>query len=65
MGSRVDIAALVGSAVPAHLRREGVLMCWRVLVDGEAAQGTFTNRADAEACQRGWQVRLGQGLTLG
>lgn len=64
MHSRVNVAALVGSAVPAQLRLLGVHVCWAVLVDGETVAPAFEQREQAEACQRHWQARLGTVTSL-
>ncbi|WP_244976421.1 hypothetical protein [Ectopseudomonas khazarica] len=32
---RIDVVSLVGSAVPAELRSDGLMACWLLMVDGQ------------------------------
>ena len=42
MNSRVDVAVMIGSGVPATLRALGKPICWVVLVNGERRQRSNT-----------------------
>ena len=46
--SKVQIMSVVGSAVPAPLRADGLLACWYVVSDGVPVSGPFTSRAAAQ-----------------
>ena len=41
--------SVVGSAVPASLREEGLLACWYLVRNGEAVSGPLTTRASAQS----------------
>lgn len=56
MNSQVDIAVMIGSAVPASLQAVGQRVCWVVLVNGERRGTAFASREEALECQRAWQV---------
>ncbi|WP_300728485.1 hypothetical protein [Pseudomonas sp.] len=45
---KLHVMSVVGSAVPARLRADGLLACWYVVSDGVAVSGPFTSRADAQ-----------------
>jgi len=55
MNSQVDIAVMIGSAVPASLQAVGQRVCWVVLVNGERRGTAFASREEALECQRAWQ----------
>jgi hypothetical protein len=40
--------SVIGSAVPAPLRKSGLLACWYLVRDGEAISGPLTSLSDAE-----------------
>ncbi|WPO00129.1 hypothetical protein [Pseudomonas sp. MUP55] len=44
----VQIMSVVGSAVPAPLRKLGLLACWYVVRDGEPISGPLTSLSDAQ-----------------
>ncbi|MGO2286166.1 hypothetical protein [Pseudomonas lundensis] len=46
--SKVHVMSMVGSAVPAPLRADGLLACWYVVIDGVQVSGPFTSRAAAQ-----------------
>ena len=46
--SKVHVMSMVGSAVPAPLRADGLLACWYVVIDGVPVSGPFTSRAAAQ-----------------
>lgn len=46
---KVQIMSVVGSAVPATLRAQGLLACWYVVQDGVALSGPLTSRPAAQA----------------
>ena len=43
----VHVMSVIGSAVPAPLRADGLLACWYVVIDGVPVSGPFTSRAEA------------------
>ncbi|RNF92727.1 hypothetical protein EFK07_05895 [Pseudomonas putida] len=61
MNSRVDVAVMIGSGVPATLRALGKRVCWVVLVNGEPRGTAFATREEALECQAAWQ-QLKKGL---
>ena len=61
MGSRVDVAVMIGSGVPASLQAVGARVCWVVLVNGEQRGTAFSNRPEAEECRAAWLAQLGTG----
>ncbi|MCI0915208.1 MULTISPECIES: hypothetical protein [Pseudomonas] len=61
MNSRVDIAVMIGSGVPAALQVLGRRVCWVVLVDGERRGPAFATRDEARACQVAWLEQLEKG----
>jgi len=46
--SKIHVMSVVGSAVPAPLRADGLLACWYVVIDGVPVSGPFTSRAAAQ-----------------
>ncbi|RWU18161.1 hypothetical protein DM813_26230 [Pseudomonas alkylphenolica] len=58
MNSRVDVAVMIGSGVPASLQAIGKRVCWVVLVNGERRGTAFATRAEAVECQVAWQEQL-------
>ena len=58
MSVRVDIAARIGSAVPALFREAGKLVCWVVMIDGEDHSGPFDNLMEAQASRQAWLEAL-------
>ena len=47
--NKVNIMSVVGSAVPAQLREQGLLACWYLMRDGEAVSGPLTSLPAAQA----------------
>lgn len=45
----IQIMSVVGSAVPASLREQGLLACWYLVRNGEAVSGPMPSRASAQA----------------
>ncbi|CAK16276.1 hypothetical protein [Pseudomonas entomophila] len=58
MNSRVDVAVMIGTGVPATLQALGVRACWVVLVNGERRGTAFASRAEALECQAAWEAQL-------
>lgn len=58
MQSKVDIAVMVGSGVPASLRAVGRSVCWVVLLNGERRGTAFSSRNEAEECRAAWLAQL-------
>ncbi len=48
----VQIMSVIGSAVPAPLRKAGLLACWYVVRDGEPISGPLTSLSAAEKQDR-------------
>ena len=44
----IHVMSVIGSAVPAPRRADGLLACWYVVSDGVAVSGPFTSRAAAQ-----------------
>ncbi|MBF8755791.1 hypothetical protein [Pseudomonas guariconensis] len=61
MNSRVDIAVMIGSGVPATLQAMGRRVCWVVLVNGERRGTAFGSRKEAVECQAAWLAQLQKG----
>ncbi|MFJ9989856.1 hypothetical protein ACIQSO_03905 [Pseudomonas putida] len=61
MQSRVNVAVMIGSGVPAMLQAQGRRACWVVLVDGERRGTAFASRAEALECQDAWLQQLAKG----
>ncbi|AIZ32553.1 hypothetical protein ACE1YR_10245 [Pseudomonas sp. K1(2024)] len=45
----IQIVSVVGSAVPATLRAQGLLACWYLVRNGEPVGGPVTSRHMAQA----------------
>jgi hypothetical protein len=58
MQSKVDVAVMIGSGVPARLRALGQSVCWVVLLNGERRGTAFSSRDEAEECKAAWLARL-------
>jgi len=58
MQSKVDVAVMIGSGVPASLRALGQSVCWVVLLNGERRGTAFSTRDEAEECKAAWLARL-------
>ncbi|MNG26493.1 hypothetical protein D3C84_1114900 [compost metagenome] len=58
MQSRVDVAVMIGSGVPASLRSLGKSICWVVLLNGERRGTAFSSREEAQACRAAWLAQL-------
>ncbi|MCO7517662.1 hypothetical protein NJF44_23255 [Pseudomonas guariconensis] len=61
MSSRIDVAVMIGSGVPATLQALGKRVCWVVLVDGERRGTAFATRGEALECQAAWLAQLEKG----
>ena len=61
MTSRVDVAVMIGSGVPATLQAMGRRVCWVVLVNGERRGTAFGSRKEAVECQAAWLAQLQKG----
>ncbi|KMT53337.1 hypothetical protein [Pseudomonas fildesensis] len=44
----IQIMSVIGSAVPAPLRKLGLLACWYLVRDGEPISGPLTSLSAAE-----------------
>ena len=49
MATSIQIMTVIGSAVPARLRAQGVLACWYLIRNGEALSGPLPDRRAALA----------------
>jgi hypothetical protein len=58
MQSRVDVAVMIGSGVPASLRSLGKRACWVVLLNGERRGTAFSSREEAQECRAAWLAQL-------
>jgi hypothetical protein len=58
MQSKVDVAVMIGSGVPAGLRAAGQSVCWVVLLNGEQRGTAFSSRNEAEECKAAWLAQL-------
>lgn len=58
MRNQVNIAVVIGSAVPKSLREAGKKACWVVLVNGEQRSTAFATRMEAQACGAAWLAQL-------
>ncbi len=58
MQSKVNVAVMIGSGVPASLRAMGQSVCWVVLLNGERRGTAFASRNEAEACRAAWLAHL-------
>ncbi|MCY1452769.1 hypothetical protein D9M71_697160 [compost metagenome] len=45
----ISIMSVIGSAVPASLRKLGLLACWYVVRDGEPLSGPLTSLTAAQS----------------
>lgn len=45
----ISIMSVIGSAVPAQLREQGVLACWYLVRNGETVSGPLPSLSAAEA----------------
>ncbi|MFK0314471.1 hypothetical protein ACIQUF_24980 [Pseudomonas sp. NPDC090233] len=61
MKSRVDVAVMIGSGVPATLQAMGRRVCWVVLLNGERRGTAFATRDEALECQAAWLRQLDKG----
>ena len=61
MNSRVDVAVMIGTGVPAVLQALGKRICWVVLVNGERRGTAFATREEAMECQSAWLQQLQKG----
>ncbi|MHC8314832.1 hypothetical protein [Pseudomonas sp. LB3P31] len=61
MQSKVDVAVMIGSAVPSNLRAIGQSVCWVVLLNGERRGTAFASRDEAQECKAAWLAQLGAG----
>ncbi|MGY4495761.1 hypothetical protein [gamma proteobacterium L18] len=64
MQSKVDVAVMIGSGVPASLQAIGSRVCWVVLVNGERRGTAYASRAEAEECRTAWMAQLAVDPTL-
>jgi len=58
MQGKVDVAVMIGSAVPANLRSMGRKVCWVVLLNGERRGTAFSSRDEAQECRAAWLAQL-------
>ncbi|MCX2899286.1 hypothetical protein [Pseudomonas mandelii] len=58
MQSKVDVAVMIGSAVPSNLRAMGQSVCWVVLLNGERRGTAFASRNEAQECKAAWLAQL-------
>ena len=58
MQSKVDVAVMIGSGVPACLRAVGQSVCWVVLLNGERRGTACSSRDEAEECRVAWLAQL-------
>jgi len=58
MQSKVNVAVMIGSGVPASLRAMGQSVCWVLLLNGERHGTAFASRNEAEACRAAWLEHL-------
>jgi hypothetical protein len=54
----IDIASMIGSAVPEPLRSSGHLACWYVMVDGQQHLGPYVSPGLALAAKRDVERQL-------
>lgn len=45
----ITIMSVIGSAVPAQLREQGLLACWYLVCNGEAVSGPLASLSAAQA----------------
>ena len=58
MQSKVDVAVMIGSAVPSNLRAMEQSVCWVVLLNGERRGTAFASRNEAQECKAAWLAQL-------
>ncbi|MFY0730804.1 hypothetical protein [Pseudomonas sp. NFX15] len=58
MQSKVDVAVMIGSGVPANLRSMGRRVCWVVLLNGERRGTAYSSRDEAQECKAAWLAQL-------
>ncbi|WP_077047929.1 hypothetical protein [Pseudomonas sp. KK4] len=58
MQSKIDVAVMIGSGVPASLRALGQSVCWVVLLNGERRGTAFSSRVEAEECKAAWIAQM-------
>ncbi|WP_160107461.1 hypothetical protein [Pseudomonas izuensis] len=58
MQTKVDVAVMIGSGVPASLRALGQNVCWVVLLNGERRGTVFSSREEAQECKAAWLAQL-------
>lgn len=58
MQTKVDVAVMIGSGVPASLRAAGQSVCWVVLLNGERRGTAFSCREEAQECKAAWLAQL-------
>lgn len=61
MNSRVDVAVMIGSGVPASMQALGKRVCWVVLVNGERRGTAFATRGEAMECKAAWLQIMSEG----
>ncbi|WP_060512754.1 hypothetical protein [Pseudomonas sp. NBRC 111124] len=61
MNSRVDVAVMIGSGVPANMQALGKRVCWVVLVNGERRGTAFATRGEAMECKAAWLQIMDEG----
>ncbi|BCX69146.1 MULTISPECIES: hypothetical protein [Pseudomonas] len=58
MQTKVDVAVMIGTGVPASLRALGQNVCWVVLLNGERRGTAFSSREEAQECKAAWLAQL-------
>lgn len=56
--ARINIASMIGSAVPEPLRIGGYLACWYLMVDGVRRSGPFVSLDQAYDAKQRFQRQL-------
>ncbi|MBJ9973950.1 hypothetical protein IAE35_02105 [Pseudomonas sp. S75] len=46
--STINVVSVIGSAVPAKLREQGLLVCWYLVRNGEPLSGPMPSRLMAQ-----------------
>ncbi len=65
MHSKVDVAVMIGSGVPASMQALGKRVCWVVLVNGERRGTAFASRSEAQECRAAWLDQLNKAARVG
>ncbi|MEE3636666.1 hypothetical protein QEP73_20585 [Pseudomonas defluvii] len=65
MHSKVDVAVMIGSGVPASMQALGKRVCWVVLVNGERRGTAFASRSEAQECRAAWLAQLNKAARVG